>query len=243
MAVKVKIEPLDSWIEATLANHLGPQARSQALAGFAREKLAEAQAQNHRVLGAVPPHTVYVDGRQGAVLESVKPDGGRIVFEFDMAMDVLKWIGEQLVLRSPVVSGAYRGAHTLFADGVAVSGGALQVAEQYTFINPLPYARRLEIGRSADGSPFLVQVPNRIYERTAEDAKRRFGNLADIRFSYTAVISGRAVNQQLAASQGQKWWLGDGVARPATGAFEKTLSKTAQNKAKVRFPSIIVRLR
>lgn len=242
MAVVIKIEPIDDWISVAIDKTLSPEAQAKAVADFARKELVEAQDTNRRVLGRVPPHDTYVDGRKGAAVDSVRPDGGTIIFEFELVTDVMIWIGNALRARSPVQSGAYRDAHTLFADGQEVPvGSAVPSAAEYVFLNPLPYARRIEVGKTKDGRAFVLQVPNRIYERTAADARQRFGNIAKITFSFTAVIGGRAVSQLAAASSGQSWWLGGAAARSATGAFEKTLGSTAHNKSNVRFPSITVR--
>jgi hypothetical protein len=36
----------------------------------------------------------------------------------------------------------------------------------------------------------VIRFENRIYERTAQDAKSRFGNIAKIRFTYQPLIGG-----------------------------------------------------
>lgn len=96
--------------------------------------------------------------------------------------EMLRWIASELMARSPVVSGTYRSAHTLFADGAEVgsaedvaAGAAIPDAAEYVFVNPEPYARKIEVGKTRAGRDFVLQVPNRIYERTAADAKNRFG--------------------------------------------------------------------
>ena len=50
------------------------------------------------------------------------------------------------------------------------------LASEYVFLNTVPYARKIEIGKTESGRDFVIQVPNRIYERTANDAQARFGN-------------------------------------------------------------------
>ncbi|MGE0290334.1 MAG: hypothetical protein AB7I42_24880 [Bradyrhizobium sp.] len=248
--MRVKIEPIESWVNVTVSELLSPAARSKAVADFARGRLMEAKATNHRVVGAETPHEQFVDGRRGAALESVHPDRGRIVFEFELINDVLLWIMTTLIERSPRGpaggAGTYREAHTLFADGAAVAPrSALPEADEYSIANPLPYSRRLEIGRTASGRDFLVSVPNRIYERTAADAKARFGNVAKVGFTYRGIVGGYAVNQAKAGSTGQPWWLGGAAARPATGVLESMVAKrfgrTTHNASKLRFPTITVR--
>ena len=56
----------------------------------------------------------------------------------------------------------------------------------------MPYTRKIEIGKTKSGRPFVLQVEGRVYERAAADAKRRFGNLAQIAFTWRDVTAGGA---------------------------------------------------
>lgn len=205
---------------------LSPAARSAAIAQFAVARIDEAGKENARILGRIPSHKVFVDGREGAALESVNPDRGVIVAEFDIVTDVMIWIGTTLQDRSPVVKGDYKRAHTLFADGVEVPIGAVvPVADEYIFLNPVPYARKIEIGKTKSGRDFVIQVPNRIYEGTANDAKRRFSNIASIKFTYMATFGTRTMAYQPSGSRGAHLSRRGGVERAK------------------RVPAIVVRLR
>jgi hypothetical protein len=190
MAVRVKIQPFEKTIKILVDRNLSPQARSQRVAAFARNEIEAADAQNAKVLGSVPPKTVTVDGRQGVPLENVNPDRGIIIAEWRLVGDVLTWIMATLKQRSPVISGRYRNSHTLFADGSETDAAKPPLAQEYTFLNPVPYSRKIEVGKTRSGRDFVIQVPNRIYERTADDAKARFGNIAKIRFTYQSAIGG-----------------------------------------------------
>jgi hypothetical protein len=198
-----KIEPIDDWIAVTVAEGLSPAAQSRTIAVFAREKIVETSAANARVLGSVPPRTTFVDGREGASLDSVRPTGGVIATEWELVGPVLAWIGKTLAARSPVVTGGYRAGHRLFADGneIEIDSKEFPAAHEYVFMNLVPYARKIEIGRTQSGRAFVVQVPNRIYERTAADAAARFGALATIVFDFLpapGATSRRAANQSRA---------------------------------------------
>lgn len=182
MAVKTRIDSVSQDIGLIVNEALSPQAQKRAVADFAREAIAEADATNKRVLGRVPPRTITVDGRQGASLESVKVSGGSIITEWEIVSDVLVWIGDTLRDRSPVISGDYRKGWMLLADGQVIDAGEnVPPAEVYTFVNVVPYARKIEVGKTDSGRDFVIQVPNRIAERTAKDAAARFGNIARIR--------------------------------------------------------------
>jgi hypothetical protein len=194
MALTIKIDPVERFTEAIIRNDLSLPEQRKAAADFAREGLEEAKQINRSVLGRVPAYTTTVDGRANAALESVNPDGGTIIFEFESigVVDALLWIAQTLVDRSPEVSGQYKRGHRLLADGTETAwptaGGNIPPAEVYTFINLEPYARKIEIGKTESGRAFLIQVPNRIYERTAKDAKRKFGIGADIQFTYAQAV-------------------------------------------------------
>jgi len=191
MALTIKIDPIEKFTEVDVRNDISLPEQRRATAEFVQAGIDEAKATNRSVLGRVPPYTVTVDGREGAPLDSVDPDGGSVVVEFELVGDVLQWISETLLERSPLVSGDYKRGHTLYADGVEVDPfGVVPPAAQYVFTNSVPYTRKIEIGKTESGRDFVVQVPNRIYERTANDAKARYGNTVKIRFTYQPLIGG-----------------------------------------------------
>lgn len=185
MALKVRIDPVEREIDAIIRKDMSRGEQQKAAAEFAQQGIDEAKAHNRTILGRVPPLTVWVDGRKDAPLNSVNPDGGSIIGEFELLLEVLRWIADRLEERSPRFKGEYIEGHTLFADGREVPRGAeIPQAEEYVFANRVPYARKIEIGTTESGRSFVIQVPNRIYERTAKDARSRMGNQADIRFEY-----------------------------------------------------------
>jgi hypothetical protein len=190
MAVKVKVTPYEKSFKLLLDSRLSREVRSQRVAAFARKEIAEADAQNARALGSAPPKTVTVDGRNGAPLESVNPDRGVIIAEWSLVGDVLQWIFATLRARSPRVSGAYLKGHKLYAGNAECDPQNPPLASEYNFQNSVPYVRKIEVGKTKAGRDFVIQVENRIYQRTADDAKARFGNVAKIRLTYQPAIGG-----------------------------------------------------
>jgi hypothetical protein len=186
VSIRLKLDPIDRDLAVILEETMGPKARSRALAEFAREARDEAVAQNTAAIGKAPRYTTHVDGRLGAPLESVKPDGV-IVFEFELLLELLEWIGEQLVLASPIGQsddprpghpGLYANSHGFYADDTLLEPGTpVPPAREYAFVNSVPYARKIERGLSD-------QAPTGVYQVIADQAKRRFGNVANIRFTY-----------------------------------------------------------
>ena len=96
MAVRTRIDPVEVVTEATLSAELAPPEARRAAAAFAREGIEEAARKNQRILGRRPRHVNFVDGRRDAPLETVNPDGGQIITEFDLVTDVLRWIADAL---------------------------------------------------------------------------------------------------------------------------------------------------
>lgn len=228
MTVRARIPAISRDIELLIDETLSADARSEYLADFARGALAEAQAQNRAVLGQVPEHRSFVDGRETSAFDSVRPDG-RIDIEFDLLQQVLEWIGEQLVAMSPVFTGTYARSHVVFADGIEAPPGAVPLdASEWIFINPLPYARKIEHGQSP-------QAPDGVYEAIAAVAAKRFGNLANVHFTYRGIVGGMLPNP-----------LADPVVlkrpRNRRGQFVATGARRAYNQSDLRFPAIVVTL-
>jgi hypothetical protein len=186
MALRVRAEPIDRDIELMLSESRSPKAQSATLAEFAKEQIEEAKQTNRSILGRVPRYSVSVDGRDGAPLESVQPNG-YVIAEFELVNDVLSWIADQLQKHSPVKSGKYQKSHTLFADGQEIAvGGAIPTAAELVFISSVPYARKIERGASS-------QAPDGVYQAVAVLAQQRFGNIAKISFGYRTAIAGSFV--------------------------------------------------
>ncbi|MFG1349092.1 hypothetical protein [Xanthobacter autotrophicus] len=186
MAVRTRVDPIDRSFIVDLSEGEAGAGQSKVFADFAREAIAEASEQNRAATGTDVPYETFVDGRRGAPLESVKPDG-TIVAVFDLMDDLFEWIGDMLVQNSPVLTGDYANSHIFFADGVEVSPGAVvPPAAEYVFLNLQPYARKIERGLSP-------QAPDGVYEAVAAMARRRFGGVANIKFSFRSFQEGGVV--------------------------------------------------
>lgn len=185
MVVRVRLDPIARDLRVMVEEYVSPPAQQRAIARFARAEIDKVDSANARALGRRVAKSVTVDGRKGAALESVRPNGGVIIAEWELFFEVLPWIAKTLRERSPRVSGRYLRGHKAFADGAEFTDLTKPPpAKEYTFVNIVPYSRKLEIGKTQSGRPFVIQVPNRIYETVAKDARARFGRIADISFNY-----------------------------------------------------------
>jgi hypothetical protein len=192
MAVSTRLDPIGRDIRLVLDEVASPAARSRLLSETARAEIDKAAAGNMRVMGHPSPYETYVDGRQTSALETVQPDG-TILAEFDIVSDVLVQIRQMLETASPVGSGdtrpghpgLYKASHELIVDGLVVALGA-KVPDGFDtaiFVNSQPYARKIERGLSN-------QAPDGVYQVVATLARSRFGNIAQIKFTYAAPLFG-----------------------------------------------------
>lgn len=194
--VTTKVQPIDRDVQLMLAQDLSPAAQSAAFAAVAADMIGEADEINRQILGRIPLRKTYVDGTQGAALESVKP-GGVIVAEWELVSDILVAIANELKQVSPVRTGKYQASHTLFADGVEVPiGNEIPQASQYVFLSDVVYAIKIEgvPGRP----PESKMAPKGVYQITA--AKFQGDNRAKVRFEWRkpfrgGLIGGREGNK------------------------------------------------
>jgi hypothetical protein len=174
--IRYRIDPLEKDIKVFLDQALGPKARSQALADFAQDTIDDANAINAKALGRAVPYEQWVDGRRGAPLQSVKPEG-RIIAEWDFLDDSLVWIRDELEKHSPYKSGRYQRSHKFFVDGVETDPDKPTAIKSVAwFVSNVPYARKIERHKAAG-----------VYQAVAKLAAGRFGNIAKIRFGYKTV--------------------------------------------------------
>ncbi|WP_020184834.1 hypothetical protein [Methylopila sp. 73B] len=221
-------KPLRQIVETIVSNDLSPAARQRIIADFARRKLAEGVDQNRRATGREVPYTQAVDGRLGARLESVNADAGRILFMFDVAKNELfVWIAEQIVKHAPrgVIThdhGRYADAFKLLAGGREMQPGEpLPKADEFVFLNAMPYARKIERGLSK-------QAPDGVLQAVALLAKTRFKDVANITFGYRSYMGGPVSD-----------WAK--LRRPSKTGYSRRKRDAALAKD-IRQPAIIVRL-
>jgi len=193
-----------------------------------------ARREHGRIMTANPRPNAFVrhvDGREGVPEESVRPFG-IIVYDYVRLAQVVQYAFEVLFSLSPVLSGEYRASHMLFIDGApAANLAGWKPGQEISITNTVPYARKIEIPAMRLRVPGSAQV----YQQAERRLKRRFGNIAEIRFTYRAVIESRQIDQMAQPSAGQPWYWGGAAARGG-GA-------TAHNRSNVRFPALIIRSR
>lgn len=193
--VRSRIQIIDRDLSVTLpeASEAG---RAKLFQEFAREELGKALQQNKAVLGQMPDYETRVDGAP-ARLDTARSTS-TVEFEFELADEMYRWIFEMLILNSPVGKATdprpghpelYAKSHVFFIDGNEYDpeGPVPMPQDEAVFVNVQPYARKIERGLSS-------QAPDGVYETVALMARRRYGNFADIKFSYRTPFNFGAIH-------------------------------------------------
>jgi hypothetical protein len=167
--LQTRVDSIQKDIAVIFNDVLSPQARSREFARIAGGYINEADANNRRILGYAPMRRVFVDGREGGGLESVKPDG-TIAAEWEVGTGLIERIEEMLLQASPYLTGRYRASHRLFADGKEIQFGAdVPKANEYVFTNIAPYARKIE--GTENRPPQSRKAPDGVYKAIVKQAR------------------------------------------------------------------------
>lgn len=154
--------------------------------------VSTAKREHSRVMATDPRPSSFtrtVDGRRGAVEETVKPDG-IIVYEYPRLNEIVQFAMNTLFDLSPVLSGDYRNSHQLFVGGAPVSNLQDWDGQSEVIIaNYLPYSRKIELGK------MVMRVPgtDHVYEQAEWVVNRRYGNVAHVVFTFQGIVGGGAV--------------------------------------------------
>lgn len=142
---------------------------------------AKAKLLHQDIMGA-PPQPLgfvrHVDGKKNAPEESVKP-GGVIVYDYNRLDQVAEAALDTLRQLSPADSGDYARSHMILLNGTPVDSlKGWKSGDTITISNPLPYTRKIELGRKG------YRAHGNVYEKAERILARRFGNQASIYFAY-----------------------------------------------------------
>lgn len=151
-----------------------------------------AQAEQRRVrgeqsgrAGIAPTQETVVDGRRGAPVESVRADG-YILIEWGYVREVALVALQALRAAGPDVAGDWKSTLAVLADGTGIDPARIpHAAREVLVVATVPYARRLEIGKTKRGDPFVLDDEDyRLLERTAKRLHRQYRQVAKIDFTY-----------------------------------------------------------
>lgn len=189
--MRVKFPVVDEKIVFGARAPLGEEALRRHFASLVRKSIAEIDAQNDRLVGQNVEYHTTVDGSQTDMLERVK-FGGTISARWDLGAGVVAFIWDLLQNSGPRKTGRYRASVRLFVDGRETRDPQTAIgAKEALFVAGVPYARKIERGKKG-------YAPGKVYEAVAQQASRRYGNVARIRFTYHAT---RAVTGSLSRAE------------------------------------------
>lgn len=202
---------------------------NQRLVDFAKQANAAVMAFEPRPAGFVRT----VDGSVGAPEEAVKPNG-IIIYRYQrietavlVAMDVLQQL-------SPVQSGAYRDAHTIFLNGKALRDRLPTIGpdDRVVISNLQPYARKIEVGK------MKMSVPgtDHVYQQAMQIVSTQFRGDIIVDFTYLGLVglgSGEGTLANPSAPQALSK-----RARDRKGRYAYTGGRAAYNRPTVRYPTL-----
>lgn len=228
------LKAMERDLKVILDEATGPAA-SKFLADTWRGAHNEVMDEGRRRARVDPGFTVAADNDQRKPPEQAR---NIIVSNYDYRREVANATMDALDKASPKQSGAYVRAHTIFVNGKPVGKVCppISLTDQLFIANPMPYARRLEIGRTKSGRSFVLQVPSRIYERVAKSAiTPQYRNVAKISFRYVDLTGAHVITGGLGGSylvEGTRHGVG-----PGAGRAVKRRQKVGE---KIRFPAIFI---
>jgi hypothetical protein len=152
----------------------------------ARDGHAKIMAEAKARTGVVPQWEAFANQRGNTNLNSVILPGP-IVYLYHYTTEVIEQALLLLQRLSPVRTGLYAKSHTIYVNGRPAGRAPKVLTGEVIISNPVPYARKIEIGKTRSGRPFVIQVPNRIYERAAKALRSRYRNVAKIEYAYINV--------------------------------------------------------
>lgn len=156
------------------------EATHQAIVDTAKREHGKILDANGRRL----PFTRFVDGVKGAPEEAVK-SRGVIQYDYHRLEEVVAFAMQTLFDFSPVLLDVYRRSHILLVDGVEARNlENWQPGQEVVITNTVPYTRKIEQGR------MKMRVPgtDHVYERASIAVNRRYGNVAQTKFTYRSAI-------------------------------------------------------
>jgi hypothetical protein len=147
-----------------------------------------------------PDFDAYANSPGNTNLDSVIVPGP-IVYRYRYLRNVISDVLDALRKASPVLSGDYVRSHTLFIDGTATDKPPLNLPRDAEIMisNPVPYARRIEVGKTESGRAFVIQVQPNVYERVARAMNTKYRNVAKISFGYATLPDAHTIKGGLGA--------------------------------------------
>ncbi len=201
------------------------------LVRFAREGHDRIMREQTARAGFAPQWDAYANTPANTNIETVKLPGP-IVYRYRYINEVVFETIRALQAASPVDSGEYRDSHFAWVNGYKVNierNSELKRGDEVFVANTVPYARRLEVGKTDSGRPFVIQVEPDIYKRVMKTVLvPKYGKVVEFRHGYVTLPNAWIIKGRL----GPTYLLASGKAR----------KRRQQIGEKVRAPAIFIGL-
>lgn len=217
------------------------EAAREHLIKVARKGITQIKMEQTARAGGISPNVrTYANNPNNANIDSVKLPGP-IVANFDYRTEIALFTQSTLEKLSPIQSGAYVQAHLIWVNGAPVDmlPSELKLNDQVMLANPLPYSRRLEIGKTKSGRDFVLQVQPRIYERALRVVRGVYGNTA-VDLKYTFVELPGAYNVSGAMARRTPYYTTTEAHLGSPGGRRTVRRKRHARTGPLRVPAIII---
>lgn len=185
---------------------LSPKAQSEMVAGVARKTLAEVIADGR----GTKDYRKFVDGREGAAEETVRPDGS-ILYRFSHLGQAGKFALDTLITKASLLQsskitkadgkiGHYKDSFFIAVDGSPIRASSYdpdrvpQTAELVIY-NINAYSRKLDIQLVGGKVLNVKNVSPFMFEDTVGMLKRKYGGMFEVKRAYTMSVPGQYVLQ------------------------------------------------
>jgi hypothetical protein len=172
--------------DVVLERALSPEVLTAAFnAAIETEKQRVLAEQTARSGGIAPELTVVVDGRPGGSLAGVRHDS-TVVLDWNYLREATDAAIHYLQIKGPIRSGDWRKSIVALINGEEWDLGKPIPAnvQSSVVVVTVPYARRLEVGRTRSGRPFVIQVEQHFVEHVSMLLNQRLRDLATFTFGY-----------------------------------------------------------
>lgn len=152
------------FVDANLTPEANARKFAIAARGYRDELIQSGQASER--------YDTFVDGREGAREETTRP-GGAVEYRFNSWGEILRESMLQLATASPMDGGDFVRAWTVAVNGKPWTGDYedIPLDADVMIVNPLPYARKAEVGG------MKLSVPAHPIERARQRLLRKFPNI------------------------------------------------------------------
>lgn len=198
---------------------MAPEMIDRELAALAKSSLADAIASGE----ASPIYTQYMNGREGAPIDSVVAPGPAL-FVFSYWQPIIQFTLDYLEKRSPRKSGDYIRSHVVMVGSQVMRPDAeFSAGEDITIVATTPYSRKIEAGH------MRMMVPSGVFQDARKAVQSQFGRVIDVRFRMIMIPGGYTLK---------------GVFRKGYKPFaRKKLQRDTQAGERLTYPALVMSMK